>query len=200
MGRSRIHSPLHHHPITLMQTQVSNDAGDPVAAGTLKAFIDQHIPVESDREQRVRSMLVVVIGTRRSDRAPTRASVGRSVGRRARSHSPADSNHLAIQPAWAPTNPSTHPPPSISTIPQRRRDRVLEFRQLFLEWVQRVCRAKDLPEEVVAVAGGEVRVWVRFVRCTCVIVGAVGGATAGVAGPSVCACRPPHSSQTPNPK
>ena len=39
---------------------------------------------------------------------------------------------------------------------QRRRDRVLEFRQLFLEWVQRVCRAKNLPEEVAAVAGGEV--------------------------------------------
>ncbi len=33
---------------------------------------------------------------------------------------------------------------------------MLEFRQLFLEWVQRVCRAKNLPEEVVAVAGGEV--------------------------------------------
>ena len=41
----------------------------------------------------------------------------------------------------------------------------MEFRQLFLAWVQRVCRAKELPEEVAAVAGGEVG------RVVCICVG-----------------------------
>lgn len=34
---------------------------------------------------------------------------------------------------------------------QRRRDKVLEFRRLFLDWIQRVCQEKGLPEEAVQV-------------------------------------------------
>jgi hypothetical protein len=50
-----IHKPtLPARSLLHCSAQVSNDSGDAVAAGTLKAFIDEHIPVESDREQRVR--------------------------------------------------------------------------------------------------------------------------------------------------
>lgn len=38
---------------TMSSSQVSHDSGDPVAAGSLQEFIDVHIPVESEREQRV---------------------------------------------------------------------------------------------------------------------------------------------------
>ncbi len=40
-----------------MIAQVSNDVGSAVAAGTLKEFIDANIPVESEREQKVRDLI-----------------------------------------------------------------------------------------------------------------------------------------------
>ncbi|GAB5031727.1 polymerase gamma [Nannochloropsis oceanica] len=51
---------------------------------------------------------------------------------------------------------SAHIPIESEREQRRRRDKVLELRSLFLQWVQDTCRAKNLPEEVVAVAGGEV--------------------------------------------
>jgi Flp pilus assembly protein TadB len=44
----------------------------------------------------------------------------------------------------------------MGTCRQRRKSKVEEFRKLFLDWVAQACRSKGMPEEAVAIAGGEV--------------------------------------------
>src|SRR6056297_1930605 len=57
---------------------------------------------------------------------------------------------------------SAHIPMESEREQRRRRDKVLELRSLFLDWIKATCHAKNLPAEVVAVAGGEVYIMGRY--------------------------------------